>query len=166
MSVVSRKAHGAAGNFDINLPATGTPGVECRNGPVVGEYQIVATFGSSVSVDSASVSSGSGMVNNFAVNGAEVTVNLTSVANAQTIMVTLTNVNDGTNAGNVMIPMSILVGDTNASGAVSSADVSQTKAQTGQTTDGSNFRTDVNVNGSISGTDISQVKSALGTALP
>ena len=30
VSVVSRKTHGAAGNFDINLPLTGTPGVECR----------------------------------------------------------------------------------------------------------------------------------------
>ena len=31
-SVVSRKVHGMAGTFDINLPLTGTAGVECRSG--------------------------------------------------------------------------------------------------------------------------------------
>src|SRR5438132_12331468 len=31
-SAVSRKTHGAAGTFDINMPLTGTSGVECRTG--------------------------------------------------------------------------------------------------------------------------------------
>src|SRR5205823_4473616 len=29
---VSRKTHGAAGTFDVNLPLTGTPGIEPRSG--------------------------------------------------------------------------------------------------------------------------------------
>ena len=32
VSVVSRKVHGGAGIFDINLPLTGAPGIECRSG--------------------------------------------------------------------------------------------------------------------------------------
>ena len=40
LSAVSRMVHGGAGTFDINLPATGTPGIECRTGPVAGGYQI------------------------------------------------------------------------------------------------------------------------------
>ena len=31
-SAVSRMTHGGAGDFDVNLPLTGEPGVECRNG--------------------------------------------------------------------------------------------------------------------------------------
>ncbi len=31
-SAVSRKTHGAAGTFDINLPLSGTVGVECSLG--------------------------------------------------------------------------------------------------------------------------------------
>ena len=44
-TAVSRKTHGAAGVFDINLPLTGTPGVECRNGSGAGlnDHQIVVS---------------------------------------------------------------------------------------------------------------------------
>src|SRR5207253_8431742 len=31
-SVVSRKSHGTAGTFGIDLPLTGNPGIECRSG--------------------------------------------------------------------------------------------------------------------------------------
>src|SRR5207253_591293 len=48
-TVVSRKTHGDAGMFDINLPLTGTRGIECRApghlpGGAVGDYQMVFTF--------------------------------------------------------------------------------------------------------------------------
>jgi hypothetical protein len=62
--------------------------------------------------------------------------------------------------------MGVLAGDTNGSGAVSAADVSQTKAQSGQTATAANFREDVNVNGGISAADIGLVKAAAGTVLP
>ena len=59
-----------------------------------------------------------------------------------------------------------LAGDTNASGGVSAADVSQTKAQAGATTTGANFREDVNATGSINAGDVALVKSRAGTVLP
>ena len=43
-SVVSRKTHGDAGDFDISLPPTGNPGVECRSGGANGDYTFVFTF--------------------------------------------------------------------------------------------------------------------------
>ena len=90
------------------------------------------------------------------------TVPLTNVTNVQTINVTLFGVNS---AGNVVIPMSLLIGDTSANSAVNSTDVAQTKSRIGQVVDGTNFRSDVNAGGSINSTDVSIIKGNLGTAV-
>ena len=163
ISAVSRKTHGAAGNFDINLQAAG---IEDRTGPVAGAHQVIVTFGNNVTVAGATVSSGVGTVGSFSVSGAVVTVNLTGVADVQRITITLVNVNDGTNSGDVLVPMALLLGDTNGSGAVSAADVAQTKGQSGQTTTAANFRNDVNTSGGISASDVAQVKIKSGNVLP
>jgi uncharacterized delta-60 repeat protein len=164
--VVSRKIHGAV-PFDINLPLTGNPGVECRSGGGTNDYQVVFTFANSVTFSSASVTSGTGSVSSSSGSGTTaVTVNLTGITNAQRITVTLQGVNDGTSTGDVGVQMGVLVGDTNGNGIVNASDVSQTKSQLGQAVTGSNFRTDVNASGAINATDVSQVKAKLGTALP
>ena len=38
-SIVSRKIHGNAGPFNIDLPLTGNPGIECRSGGSGGDHQ-------------------------------------------------------------------------------------------------------------------------------
>ena len=88
---VSRKTHGAAGDFDVPLPLTGSVGIECRrgSGANLDEHQMIVTFANPVTVGSASATSGIGSVGSFSVSGAQVTVNLTGVANAQTLTVTL-----------------------------------------------------------------------------
>ena len=95
-----------------------------------------------------------------------ITVNMTGVATAQRMTLTLSNVNTGTTIGDVVVPMAVLVGDTNGNGSVNSSDVSQTKLQSGQTVTSSNFREDVNANGTINSSDVSLVKLRSGTALP
>src|ERR1700736_6198309 len=57
---VSRKTHGTAGTFDINLPLGGTPGIECRTGSVSGSHQVVVTFAAPVTVGSVTVTPGPG----------------------------------------------------------------------------------------------------------
>ena len=166
VSGVSRKTHGTAGTFDIDLPQTGTPGIECRTGGASGNHQVVATFATPVTLSSASVSSGTGSVSSVTVSGNQVFVNLTGIANAQTIVITLFGVNDGSNTGNVSIPMGVLLGDTSGNGGVNSSDVSQTKSQSGTTASATNFREDVTVSGSINSSDVSSVKAKSGTALP
>src|SRR5205814_10466130 len=47
---VSRKTHGGAGTFDVDLPITGTPGIECRTGGATNDYTMVATFSGNVTV--------------------------------------------------------------------------------------------------------------------
>jgi hypothetical protein len=168
-SAVSRKTHGGAGDFSVALPLSGTPGVECRNGQGAGtDHKIVVTFVNPISsVTSASVTSGTGNVSGSPViAGNTVTVNLTGVTNAQTIGVTLNGVNDGTSTGNIVVPMSILNGDTSGNGSVNASDVNQTKVQVGQLVSGSNFRNDVNVNGSLNASDVTAVKIRSGTSLP
>ena len=146
---------------------TGTPGIECRSGQGAGtDHKMVVTFANPVTVSSASVTSGTGSVSGSPiVAGNVVTVNLTGVTNAQTIIVTLSGVNDGVSMGDVVVPMSVLQGDTSGNGTVSGTDVSQTKLQSGQAVTASNFREDVVVNGSINGSDVSAVKLKSGTGV-
>ncbi len=170
----SQHTHGAAGNFDINLPLSGTPGIECRSGGATNDYTIVLTFLANVSVNGnpqAAVTSGIGTIGSGGVSnggmvitsGNVVTIPLTNVTNAQTITVTLNNVNGSTN---VTIPMSVLIGDVNGNRAVNAADVALTKSQSGQPVAAATFRSDVNADGSINASDVSLVKSLAGTGLP
>ena len=160
----SRKVHGAAGTFNIPLPLTGSVGVECRTGPT---YQMIIDFPTSVTVQSASVTSGTGNVDSFSGSGtSQITVNLSGVTDQQRITMTLHGVNNGTSTGDVPISMGVLIGDVNGNGTVSSADVALTKSQVGATVGGSNFREDVNANGVLNAVDVAIVKSDVGHALP
>ena len=130
------------------------------------DYQMIINFATSVTVQSASVTSGTGMVSSFTVSGSQVTVNLTGVTDQQRITMTLHGVNDGTHMGDVPVSMGVLVGDVNGNAVVNASDVSLTKSQVGQAVSGSNFREDVNANGLINSVDVALVKSKVGTALP
>ncbi len=170
-SVVSRKIHGAAGTFDLNLPLTGNPAIECRSGGANNTYTLVFTFANPLtSISSASVSTGTGSVvsSSIGTDAHQYFVNLTGVTNAQRVTVTLANLNDsaGDFSASVSVTMAVLVGDTNADKFTDAVDVSQTKSQSGQAVTGSNFREDVNVDGFIDAVDVSLVKSKSGTALP
>ena len=162
---VSRKIHNGIAR-DIALPLKGNVGIECRSGGASSVHQLVLTFPAPVALTSASVTTGTGSVSNFNTNGAQLTVNLTGVANAQKIVLTLFGVSDGSNTGNVSVPMGVLAGDTTGDEAVNSGDIAQTKSKSGQTVNASNFREDVNIDGSLNSGDIALVKSKSGTALP
>jgi serine protease AprX len=167
LSGVSRKTHGGAGTFDIPLPLSGEPAVECRD--TGGNHTFVFTFNNSLVSGSAAVTSGVGTVSGSPViSGNTMTVNLTGVADVQRLAVTLQSVTD-TNA-QVMpdsaVSVNFLAADTNGNKTVNAADVAQTKAQLGQVVTSSNFRNDVNADGSISATDSAIVKSKLGNSVP
>lgn len=55
-AALSRKTHSATGIFDINLPLTGNPGMECRSSG--GNHTLVFTFNNDVISGSASVTGG------------------------------------------------------------------------------------------------------------
>jgi hypothetical protein len=88
---LSRKQHGAAGTFDIQLPLINEPGVECRSSG--GAHKLVFTFNNSVVSGNASVTTGVGSVSGSPIFSANtMTVDLIGVADVQKITVTLSGV--------------------------------------------------------------------------
>jgi Fibronectin type III domain len=168
VNAVSRKTHGASGYFDINLPLTGSPGVECRTGGASGNHQVIVTFSDLVISSWATVTSGSGNVASSSHSGNQVTINLANVANGQTNTISLLGVQlkHSPIKYNISVPMAVLLGDTNGDRFVNSADSSKMKSQSGCGVTGSNFRQDLNLDGLINSADVSLVKSESGTALP
>jgi hypothetical protein len=179
-SVVSEKTHGSAGNFDVNLPLTGTRGVECRTpgnlpNAATGDYQLIFTFSNNLqSVGSASVSHASNTTASVDSTAKgpkpnQYTVNLTNVSNAQYLQVNLSNVTDtlGNTASVVSSPqMGVLVGDVDASGRVDSTDTFDVRQDSLQTTSSSNFRADVDASGRIDSNDVFVTRQQSLTSLP
>jgi hypothetical protein len=170
--VVTRKTHGSAGTFDVDLPLVGARGIECRSSGGTRDYTMIFTFVNDLlSVGGASLTNGSGTVSSSMIDLGDshrYIVSLTGVSNAQFITVTLSNVIDsaGNHADTVSSSMGILIGDTTNDGTVNSGDIVQTKSQSGIAVTSSNFREDLNADGFLNSVDISLTKSKSGTVLP
>lgn len=164
---VSRKTHGNAGTFDLDLPLSGPPGIECRNAGATGitgvDHEIVVNFANDVT--SCGTSSMGTLRNGLA--STQCTLDLAGIANQQSLTITLNNVIDSeNNSGAVSITMGVLLGDVNGNGAANAGDVAIANGHLGQAVDATNFRSDVNANGYIDAADVAIVKSDLGTGLP
>jgi hypothetical protein len=166
---VSRKTHGAAGTFDVELPLSGSVGIECRSGGAGGNHTFVFTFTNNVVSGNATVTSGIGnILGSPTFSSNTMTVNLTGVSDVQQITVTLSNVTDcfGSVLPNTMVTAGMLIGDTTGNRTVNSSDIAQVKAQSGSAVTSANFREDVNVDGVINASDIGLVKSKSAHSLP
>src|SRR5438105_5534325 len=84
LSAGSRKLHGGAGSFDINLPASNALGVESRTAAVADSYHVILTFANPVTLNGATVShptGGAGAISGSpVVNSNHITVNLANVS--------------------------------------------------------------------------------------
>jgi hypothetical protein len=167
---VSRMTH-AGTDFDIVLPRGDTLGVECRrDGLAIGEYTLVFTFEPTLtSVGGASVTGGIGSISSRMIDSNDAhnyIVHLSGVTNQQSIIVSLTNVNDSAgHTGGARANMAVLLGDVTGNSSVNSTDVSQTQFESGHAVTIDNFRADVTVNGSINSSDVSTVQAQSGTGL-
>src|ERR1700730_16906591 len=157
---VSRKTHGSAGDFDIDI--TNGNAIECRSGGSNNSYKMIFSF--SNSLNSCGVASAGTVTPGPGSNQCSVDV---SVPTGQYITVQRSGRTDAnTNIGNFSATMGVLVGDTTGNGLVNSSDISQTQSQSGLSVTMDNFHEDVTVNGSINSSDISLVQSQSGSALP
>jgi len=158
------------GGFAIDLPLTGTPGIEDRRSSG-GTYSLTLTFNNNLT-SVASVASSCGTVVSGVIDGTDphqFVVSLTDVlCNAQDVTVTLTDVQDdqSNTLTSASATMGLLLGDVDGDGAVTKADVNLVRASLGQTADATNFRRDVNPDGTINHTDLARVKHAVGSSLP
>jgi hypothetical protein len=166
VSAASRKVHGAA-TFDLNLPLSGEPGVECRSGAA--GHTLVVTFTNNITSGNASVTGGGGTVSGTpSFSGKTMTVSLTNVTEAQKITTTLSNLRDAFSQAlpNINVSMNVLLGDTNGNKVVNATDITQTKMQSGLPLSAANFRSDVTVSGTINSSDVTLVKSQSGAGVP
>jgi hypothetical protein len=165
-TVTSRKAHGAAGVFNLTLSGMATtPTTEPRFGPA---QTLVFTFDKPVTGGAASVTEGTATVGTVAVNGSELVVPLTGVANYQYVTVGVTNVtaSDGGSGGTGSIRVGFLSGDVNQNRVVTLSDLGQVNAQVAQTVSAANFLKDVNASGTLSLADKGLTNQQLTKALP
>ncbi|MBA3763133.1 MAG: hypothetical protein H0X04_07290 [Chthoniobacterales bacterium] len=165
-SVLSRKKHGTAGTFDLNLPRTAPFGIEPRTGGSTGAHKLVFTFADPVAFVSASVTKGTGTVSTYSGNGTPaITLNLSGVTDMQTIEVTL-SVSDGSHALSIPASMGVLAGDVTGDRVVNSTDQNSINSKSGQITKATTYRADVTIDGIINGNDASFVGNRSGNKLP
>jgi hypothetical protein len=157
------------GGFAIDLPLTGTPGIEDRCGRH--GAAITLTFNNNLtSVGGITTSCGtvvSGVIDST--NPHQFIVSLKEgTCNAEDVTVSVTNVQDdqSNTLASASVTMGLLMGDVDGDGSVTKADLGLVKADLGQTTNATNFREDVNVDGTINQLDARAVKRQRGTSLP
>lgn len=171
----SRKKHGDAGDFDIELPIAGSLVTEPRQGPVAGSHTIVVTFVNrltSVGPVTATATTAGGTVpvaatGAIGTNPNEYVINVSGVPNISVLNVTVTGAVDslGNAISPVPIQMGVLLGDTNGDRSVNSGDATQTRSRSGLLTDATNFRSDVNTDGVVNSGDATIVRARSGNGL-
>ena len=161
VSAASRLTHRSAGAFDIDMPLTGTPGVEDRSS---GTYDAVFTFDAPVTSGEVTVLSGTATVGAITFSGNEMTAALTGVTDGQTAVLHTQNINgDGQPHGDVAF--SFLIGDVDGNRRVAKPDGYQVKTDKNQVVNASNFRDDIDLSGVVYKPDFNSVKANLGHGL-
>lgn len=165
---VSRKTHGPAGSLDIPISVSyaGKAAVEPRMGSAL---TLVATFDKDLSACEAEVAVGTATLSSpVAISGKSVTIELTDIADVQTVQVNLSNIIavDGGVLASAVLRVAKLPGDASGDGVVSSGDINLVKSRSGQTASSSNLRCDFNADGVVSSGDVNLVKSRSGAFVP
>ena len=164
VGAASRKKHGNAGPFDIDLPLSGTPGIECRVGNGGTFLQtIVFTFSGPVTSISGTTTTTCGSVNGTTISDSTVTVELGQVGcDGSDIAVTVPGVNGASGSVDASATMTLRTGDVNADGVVNRTDPKEIKMSVGRgLVNDDNFRDDITVDGKINHGDTTLEKSKL-----
>jgi len=162
ISAASRLTHGTAGAFDVDMPLTGTSGVEGRSAST---YNAVFTFSNLVTSGQVSVVSGAATVGAISFSSNSMTARLTGVTTAETVLLRVEDINgDGMQHGDVSF--GFLTGDADADRTVGRADQTAVRSQLSQPVMSANFRDDLNADGTITRADVRIVKANRDHVLP
>jgi len=148
VSAASRLTHRSAGDFDIDMPLTGTSGIEDRSSST---YNAVFAFDAPVTSGSVTVSSGTATVGAITFSGNEMRAALTGVTDIQTVVLHTSNVNGGSDGNDV--PFGFLTADVDGNRRVATPDKTQIAADLNQTVNADNFRDDINLTGRVTRPD-------------
>lgn len=165
-AAVSRKTHGGAGSFDMDVRASGA--VECRkNGPT----KVIVTFSQPVfghdGLDTTDVSLSSGTVTGVSINGSVLIIDMTDVADATMLTIGFAGIeNQYGLAVSGTLTFGSLLGDVNKTKDVNLIDVGAVKAQYGNVVSSSTFKYDLNIDGSLNLIDVGLAKSRYGNIIP
>jgi hypothetical protein len=166
LSAASRKVHGAAGTFDLQLSlATDNPSVEPRSGPT---QTIVLTFDQPIAAATAQVTEGFATAGTPTFTGNTVITPLTAVADQQYVTLSLSGVMaaGGGTAGNALVRAGFLAGDANQNRVATVADAGAVNTQLSQPVTTANFMLDINANGALTIADKGVANANLTKALP
>jgi hypothetical protein len=162
LSAASRLTHSSAGTFDINMPLTGTSGVEDRD--AAGSFLAVFTFDAAVTSGNAAVVGGTATAGTPTFSGNEMRVPLTGVADVQLVTIQISNVNGG--GGTTNVAFGFLKADVNGNRTVDRPDLTQIQTDRGQIVTSSNFRDDINLSGVVDVPDKNAVNTNRGHHIP
>ncbi len=161
----STKTHGAAGTYSVQLPLTGTAGIEPRAPGSDGLHTITFNSNQPPHEGTAVVTSGVGEVMNGGASGLNTYV--LRATDAQTVALTLSGVQVASGiVPDTTVSLSLLLGDVTGNGVVNSGDSLRTRNLSGQLVDSNNFRSDVNIDGVFNSGDAISVRNRSGNALP
>jgi len=163
---VSRLSHRTPGAFDLPLNLSGPPAVEGR---FTSSLLLVFRFDKPIAAARAAVVRGVGAVSGEpAIDGNEVAVTLTGVANRQWLTLCLSDIEsqDGAVLDVATVTLGVLGGDVDGNGVVNSTDQQLVRAVMGQITSARNFRADVNLSGTLTLADFQAVRMRNGHKLP
>lgn len=158
----SRRGHGLAGTFDLNLSLTGQPTVEPRQSGA--KPQIVFTLSAPPTAGGAAPSCANLVISNGAcsavnVEGNALIVGLSGLAKNTCLTAGVQGI-DGL-SGNAQVSVVLREGDVNANGSVNILDLQAIKNQLNQPVGAANFRNDVTANGTINILDLQATKNNL-----
>ncbi|HWB59872.1 MAG TPA: LamG-like jellyroll fold domain-containing protein, partial [Chthoniobacteraceae bacterium] len=161
LQAVSSQAQGTAGTFALLLYPGASQTVEPRKGSTAGSYSLILNFSAPVSGLSASLvaqngGNATGSVSSITYDptGQIATVNLTGVANTQSMYLHLANVPSGSGApvGTQDIPFNVLWGDSNSNGLISNLDYNLVHNSHTAIVNSTNYLLDFNCSGAVDAT--------------
>lgn len=170
VSVVSRRTHGDAGDFDIDLSANpASTATECReSGPrlIVLQFDRPVFPADGTWDAEVSVSTGTATVASF--DGSALSLDIANVPDASCLVLDVAGV-----ISEFGVPLEgpsrwwlgVLAADVSGDGVVASADVTRVKSNSGATAGPATFRLDVNADGTVASADITRVKSRSGNVV-
>ncbi len=171
IAAVSRRLHGMAGDYDVDLLAGAGGHSQAIEGRSGGPNRLLVTFDQPVSgvggLDPSDVIVTSGSVNGLAIQGAQLTVSLVSAGGNGILAVAFPGIQNAYVANQTVLDtlcFSVLQGDVNGDGMVNIFDLVYVRNMLNQPVTISNFLADVNADGSVNIFDLVAVRNNLNAS--